>query len=535
MEILHRIMELGTTLVVAGSQSGNRAMADVLKLTDTRAASSTSAHALHYAHAVKDDPQDAPSPIAGTTKLLFVTSEMSDFLKAGGLGEVSTALPRQMRSYCDVRVLIPGFRQVRAARPVMEVVRQMPGTAELPPWSLGRFATADGLTIYAVLCDELYDRPGSPYGPFGGSDFPDNDIRFARLSLAAAEIAAGEADPNWKPDILHINDWPSGLTAGYLRWKDVSTPTILTIHNLAYQGLFEPGRMTALGIPDQAFNVDGAEFHGMLSFLKAGIFYGSHVTTVSETYAREITTPEHGCGLDGLLRSRMKAGHLTGIVNGIDASWDTLIEGGATTEQIVRQWKRRNANAIRKAFALPESRGPLFSIISRLVHQKGIDLSIEAAETIVAGGGQLVVKGQGESRLEDAVSHLAKRYPHAVAARIGFDDAEARRLFAASDFLLMPSRFEPCGLSQMYAQRAGALPIAYRTGGLVDTIEDGVSGFLFSSLSGAGLSAAVRRALDAYRSKRAFKLMRGQAMSKRFDWRRPSFHYASVYARALGA
>ncbi|AZO82216.1 starch synthase (plasmid) [Bosea sp. Tri-49] len=460
---------------------------------------------------------------------------MSDFIKAGGLGEVSTALPRQMRSYCDVRILIPGFRQVRAAKPVMEVVRQMPGTADLPPWSLGRFATADGLTIYAVLCDELYDRPGSPYGPFGGSDFADNDIRFARLSLAAAEIAAGEADPNWRPDILHINDWPSGLAAGYLRWKNVSTPAILTIHNLAYQGLFEPARMAALGIPHHAFSVEGAEFHGRLSFLKAGIFYGSHVTTVSETYAREITTPEHGCGFEGLLKSRMAAGLLTGIVNGIDASWDTLIEGGATTEHVIRQWKRRNATAIRKAFALPNSGGPLFSIISRLVHQKGIDLSIEAAETIVAAGGQLVVTGQGESRLEDAVAHLAKRYPHAVAARIGFDDAEARRLFAASDFLLMPSRFEPCGLSQMYAQRAGALPIASRTGGLVDTIEDGISGFLFSSLTGPGLSAAIGRALQAYRSKRAFKLMRGQAMSRRFDWRRPGYRYASVYAKALGA
>lgn len=509
-------------------------MTDVLKLTETRTASSTSPHALHYAHAVKDEAHEAPSPVPGGTRLLFVTSEMSDFVKSGGLGEVSTALPREMRAFCDVRVLIPGFRQVRAARPAMDVVRRMPGTAELPPWSLGRFATADGLTIYAVLCDELYDRPGSPYGPSGGSDFADNDIRFARLSLAAAEIAAGEADPNWKPDILHINDWPSGLTAGYLRWKALPTPAILTIHNLAYQGLFEPARMAALAVPDQAFSVDGAEFHGMLSFLKAGIFYASHVTTVSETYAREITMPEHGCGLHGLLRTRMEAGSLSGIVNGIDASWDTLIEGGATTEQVVRQWKRRHAAAIRKAFALPDSRGPLFSIISRLVHQKGIDLSIEAAETIVAAGGQLVVKGQGESRLEDAVARLARRYPHAVAARIGFDDAEARRLFAASDFLLMPSRFEPCGLSQMYAQRAGALPIAYRTGGLVDTIEDGISGFLFSSLSGAGLSTAIRRALEAYRSKRAFGLMRGQAMSKRFGWRHPSFRYASVYARALG-
>lgn len=508
-------------------------MTDVLKLADTGTASATSGHALNYAAAVKDD--DDPVPIPAGTKLLFVTSEMGDFIKAGGLGEVSTALPRQLRSFCDVRVLLPGFRQLRKARPAMDVVRQMPRVAGLPPWSLGRFTTSDGLIIYAVLCDELYDREGSPYGPHGGGDFGDNDIRFGRLSLAAAEIAAGEADPNWRPDVVHANDWPSALTPGYMRWKGLATPSILTIHNLAYQGLYQPQRMHLLGIPDQAFSIDGLEFHRKISFLKCGIYYSSHLTTVSETYAQEITTPKHGCGLEGLLKTRMDEGRLTGIVNGIDDSWNALVEGGGNRDQSIRRWKQRNAAEIRRTFELPDTRGPLFSIISRLVHQKGIDLSIDAAETIVAQGGQLVVTGRGEPRLEEAVEKLARRYPHAVAARIGFDDAEARRLFAASDFLLMPSRFEPCGLSQMYAQRAGALPIAYRTGGLVDTIEDGLSGFLFSNLTCAGLTAAVSRALEAFRSKRAFRQMRDHAMAKRFDWRRPSSRYAGVYARALAA
>ncbi len=499
------------------------------------AASATSGHALTYAAAVKDGAPDLQTILPATTKLLFVTSEMGDFVKAGGLGEVSSALPRQLRALCDVRVLIPGYRQVRAARHAMDVVAQMPRTANLPPWSLGRFSTPDGLTIYTVLCDELYDREGSPYGPFAGGDFGDNDIRFARLSLAAAELAAGEADPNWKPDILHVNDWPSALAPGYLRWKGLTTPSILTIHNLAYQGLYQPARMGALGIPDLAFSVNGAEFHGKVSFLKAGIYYGSHVTTVSETYAQEITTAEHGCGLEGLLRTRMDEGRLTGIVNGIDDSWTSPAVGEKAQETLIRRWKRDSAADIRKTFDLPSSNGPLFSIISRLVHQKGIDLSIEAAESIVAGGGQLVVTGRGEPRLEDAIERLARQNPEAIAARIGFDDAEARRIFAASDFLLMPSRFEPCGLSQMYAQRFGALPIAYRTGGLVDTIEDGMSGFLFSSLTGAGLTSAVTRALDAFRAKRTFKQMRAHAMTKRFDWSRPTHRYADVYAKALAA
>lgn len=508
-------------------------MTDVLKTTEANVSLSTSGHALHYAPAVQDDAPDEPPPITAATRLLFVTSEMGDFIKAGGLGEVSTALPRQLRSFCDIRVLIPGFRQVRAAKPTMDIVKQMPRTAGLPPWSLGRFSTADGLTIYAVLCDELYDREGSPYGPFGGGDFLDNDVRFARLSLAAAEIAAGEADPNWRPDVVHVNDWPSSLAPGYIRWKGLATPTILTIHNLAYQGLYDPSRMSALDIPERAFSVDGVEFHGQLSFLKAGIFYGSHITTVSETYAREITTAEHGCGLDGLLKLRMDQGRLTGILNGIDDSWVSPVHGDKACATALRRWKRGHAESIRKSFDLPESRGPLFAIISRLVHQKGVDLSIEAAQTIVANGGQLVVTGRGEPRLEEEIQRLARQNPRAIAARIGFDDAEARRIFAASDFLLMPSRFEPCGLSQMYAQRFGTLPIAYRTGGLVDTIEDGRSGFLFSSLSGAGLTAAVTRALQAFRKKRAFRRMREHAMSKRFDWHSPCHRYAHVYARAL--
>ena len=485
-----------------------------------------------YSPATLKAPGTLSSPLPQETRLLFVTPEMGDFIKAGGLGEVSAALPRQLRSRCDVRVLMPGYRAVRDAIPAMEVVRSMPATAGLPAWSLGRFSTHDGLTMYIVLCDELYDREGSPYGAFGGGDFADNDTRFARLCLAAAELAAGEADPNWKPDIVHVNDWPAALVPAYLRWKGLSTPSILTIHNLAYQGLYQPDRMGALAIPDRAFGINGVEFHGKLSFLKAGIFYASHVTTVSETYAREIVTPDHGCGLDGLLKTRMDEGRVTGIVNGIDESWSALETAGDATG--LSRWKAQYAAEVRRGFGLPDSTGPLFAIISRLVHQKGIDLAIEAAESIVENGGQIVVTGRGEAPLEQAIANLARRHPHAVSARIGFDDAEARQMFAASDFLLMPSRFEPCGLSQMYAQRVGTLPIASRTGGLVDTIEDGLSGFLFSSMTGAGLTAAVKRAFGAFRSQRDLSRMREHAVTKRFDWSQPSHRYAALYAQAIG-
>ncbi len=470
---------------------------------------------------------------ARSTKALFVTSEMSDFLKSGGLGEVSAALPRAMRGACDVRVLIPGFPAVLDRATNLDLVRQMDGTAALPPWTLARTTTRDGLIVYVVLCDELYARGGSPYGDEHGNDFHDNDIRFARLSLAAAEIASGEADPGWKPDIVHANDWPSALTAGYMKWKGLDTPSIFTIHNLAYQGLFELYRLPALGIPDTAYKIEGAEFHGKLSFLKAGVFYASHVTTVSENYAREITTPEHGCGLEGLLVRRMQAGQLTGILNGIDRSW-TERSQNLKTHGDLDPWKRHQAQKVRSLFALSASEGPLFSIVSRLVHQKGIDLSINAADLIVRSGGQLVVTGRGERSLETAVSNLARKYPGAVAARIGFDDAEARQMFAGSDFLLMPSRFEPCGLSQMYAQSLGSLPIACRTGGLVDTIDDGRSGFLFREPEKNALLSAVSRAFSVYRSRARIDRMRRNAIAKRFDWNISALRYLGVYQAELG-
>lgn len=469
--------------------------------------------------------------------VLFVTPEMGDFLKAGGLGEVSSSLPRQLRERCDVRVLLPGYRQVRRRVKTIDIVREMPGTAALPPWSLGRFAMPDGLVVYVVLCDELYDREGSPYGRYGGGDYADNDVRFARLSHAAADIAAGEADPNWKPDILHVHDWPAALAPLYLAAKPGSAKarSILTIHNLAYQGLYGAERLGALGIPEQAFTMEGAEFHGQLSFLKSGIAFSSHITTVSETYAREITQPAHGCGLDGLLRLKFDAGQLTGIINGMDEAMAPLPAGEVLDGRSLARWKRENAKRVRKLYGLTASKGPLFAIISRLVHQKGVDLSIEAAETIVRQGGQLVVTGRGEPQLEAAVEQLAERHPDQVGAHIGFDDEEAKQIFAASDFLLMPSRFEPCGLGQMYAQRAGSLPIAYRTGGLVDTIEDGRSGFLFSQLNSSSLGSAVSRAFGAFKRKADFSAMRLNASAKRFDWSQATSRYAEVYVKAMQA
>jgi len=474
-------------------------------------------------------------PVAATPrvlpKVLFVTPEMTGFVKAGGLGEVSAALPRAMRGAVDARVLIPGYREVLERFPDIVTVARLPAYRGVPACTLGRIDTPDGLVVYVVLSPELFDREGTPYGDASGVDWRDNDIRFARLSLAAVEIARGAGPLDWRPDLLHLNDWPTGFAAGYCAWEGVSIPSVITVHNLAYQGLFSPARMERLGVPKEAFGLDGVEFHGKMSFLKAGLSYADHVTTVSQTYAHEITTQEFGCGLEGLLRLRAEQGRLTGIVNGIDASFDPRTDPHLAAHFDLNSWEGKDANAaaVRRAFGLGVSKGPLFAVVSRLVHQKGVDLAIDAAEAIVSAGGQIVVTGRGEGRFESEFRALARRHPGVVGVEIGFEEANARRMYAGSDFLLMPSRFEPCGLSQMYAQRFGSLPIAHETGGLADTIDDGVTGFLFDRPNLPAFLDAIRRALAAYGRRSRLDSMRRAAMTRPMGWDGSVRGYEGVY------
>jgi starch synthase len=307
----------------------------------------------------------------------------------------------------------------------------------------------------------------------------------------------------------------------------------LTIHNLAHQGQFPGSRLGALGIPERAFGIDGVEFYGRLSFLKAGIAYASRVTTVSETYAREILTEAYGCGLEGLLAKRAGEGRLSAVINGVDRDWDPRADRNCPYMFDPQRWKGRYADFVRGAFGLSLARAPLFAFVARFAHQKGVDLVIEAAHRIVELGGQFVATGEGDKEAEQALVELARRHPDAVGVRVGFDPAQARTLFAGSDFLLMPSRYEPCGLSQMYAQRFGSLPIAHRTGGLAETVFDGKTGILFDRADGASLDAALRRAFALYQSPREFSAMRRAAMALLFDWGQSAQKYLEIY-RELG-
>ncbi len=466
-------------------------------------------------------------------KVLFVTTEMDDFVRVGGLAAVSAALPRALRLWSDIRVLLPGYREVVEQFTHIQIVGHCASRGEMPACILGRAATRDGLPVYVLLCPQLYDRPGNPYGDECGRDWPDNDIRFARLASAAAELAAGTLDKNWAADLVHANDWQAALVPAYLAWSGAKVPSILTIHNLAHQGLFPRESLRRIGAPESSFHIDGLEFYNQLSFLKGGLVYASHLTTVSATYAKEITQPELGCGLEGLLRIRSDAAQLTGIVNGIDERWDPRFCAQLAQPFGAGDWagKRANADYVRKQFGLAVSRGPIFGLVARLVHQKGIDLVLSAADEIIDAGGQIVVTGSGEPEIEQALVDAHRRRPEAIGVTIGFNDGQARRIFAGSDFTLMPSRFEPCGLSQMYAQRFGSLPIGHQTGGLAETITDGETGFLFAQPSIESFLGGIRRAFSTFMATDRLDSMRRSAMARSFSWDLSATCYSALYRK----
>ena len=467
-------------------------------------------------------------------RVLFVTSEFAGLAKAGGLGDVSAGLPLALRRRgIDVRVLMPAYAEALTKLPEVSWIGRLPGCAAIPGCRIGEVRLADGLILYLVGAPTLYDRRGTPYCTPEGGDWPDNHLRFARLSLAAAEIARGRGRLGWTPDLLHVNDWPGGLAPAYMRWHQTRVPCVLTIHNIAYQGICPADHRAGIAIPDEAFQMHGVEFHGRVSFLKAGLFYASHVTTVSPTYAREITTERFGAGLHGLIRGRDAAGELSGIVNGIDESWDPGSDPHLPHhfDPDDLDGKQANAELVRTSLCLRPSDGPLFGIVSRLVHQKGLDLVAEAANDIVESGGQIAILGLGDPEIEHMLSRTSRRHRDDIGVLIGFNEPMARRIVAGSDFTLMPSRFEPCGLTQMQAQRYGALPIAHCTGGLADTINDGETGFLFPELSAGSLMDACHRAFVAFDDETRLDAMRHAAMARGFGWSAAATEYATLYGR----
>jgi starch synthase len=447
-------------------------------------------------------------------RVLFATSECTPLAKAGGLGDVSAALPAALRELgVEVDTLLPGYAGV---------LEKLGDASEEQRFSeLGcecRLLRSRHLLV--LDCPALYQRGGSPYQDPGGRDWPDNALRFGLLSKVAARLSGY--------DVIHCNDWPTALAPIFSK-----VPALLTIHNLAFQGNFERGWLERLGIGPQYFSTDELEFHGRISFLKGALVHAGALTTVSPTYAREIQTAEFGAGMDGLLRQR--SGVLSGILNGIDtAEWNPAADGhlAANYDASSLDQKVLNKSALQERLNLErDSRIPLIGFVGRLTHQKGVDLIAAALAELAALPAQIALLGKGDRELEGALGAAAGRHPGRVAMATGFDEPLAHLIEAGADLFLMPSRYEPCGLNQMYSQRYGTLPVARATGGLADTIRDGETGFLFERAETSSLTAAVRRAVAAWREPGRWREMQGAAMRRDFSWAAAARQYADLYSR----
>ena len=485
-------------------------------------------------------------------KVLYVCAELFPFLKTGGLADVSAGLPPALQALgCDVRLLMPGFPAVAQAATDRRLVAPLPtgpapwGSAPaLPAAALDRL-TLPGLALplYALNAPELFDRPGNPYLGPDGADWPDNAQRFAALGWAAALLGQG-LDPDWVPDVIHCHDWHAGLAPAYVRAfagaRRHTPATVFTVHNLAYQGLFAASALAPLGLPATHLHDSGLEFFGQVSFMKGAIQFADRVTTVSPTYAHEITTEPQGCGLDGLLRER--GSRLSGVLNGVDyAIWSPATD--VWLPQIydadTLAGKGQAKQALQQRFGLaPRPDALVFGVVSRLSEQKGLHLLPQVLDELVRRGGQLALLGQGDPALEQAFVDAAIQYPGQVAVRIGYDEATAHTVVAGADVIVVPSAFEPCGLTQLYGLRYGTLPLVRRVGGLADTVvdctlenlDDGVAtGFVFDTLSAEGLLAAVKRAFVLSRQPAAWARVQQHGMGLRFDWRTAAQHYLAMY------
>lgn len=480
-------------------------------------------------------------------RALFVTSEIHPLIKTGGLADVSAALPAALRQVgVDIKVLVPGYRHILAglhrtrllarldAYPGMEEVRLL--SARMPD---------TGVPVIVVDHPPSYDRDGGPYVDAGGHDWPDNGERFGLFSRVAALLGSSGTPLKWRPDILHCNDWQAGLAPAYLHFQPgPRAATIMTVHNLAFQGVFPYAFVSRLGLPPESFHVNGVEYYGQMSFLKAGLYYANHITTVSPTYGMEIQGEPLGFGLQGLLAGRRD--HLTGILNGVDAGhWNP-----ETDPYLAKPYgrgriagKKANKLALQERFGLQANAEiPLLAMISRITDQKGSDLVLDIAPALIASPAQLFILGTGDVALEQGFTKLARRHPAHVRTVIGFDEGLSHLLEAGADIFLMPSRFEPCGLNQMYSQLYGTPPVVHATGGLADTVVDvtpetirngTATGFVAGQLNAATLLETTRRAIDTYHDKRLWRAIQRNGMGQDFSWERSARAYLNLYGSLL--
>ncbi|MEL6167146.1 MAG: glycogen synthase GlgA [Pseudomonadota bacterium] len=465
--------------------------------------------------------------------VLSVTSECAPLVKTGGLADVAGALPAAVSlAGWEMRTLLPGYPQVmdrvKLKQPLLSETDLFGGTGVIRP------GTGGGLDVLVLDAPHLFDRSGAPYLDAEGEDWPDNPERFAALSWMAARIAA-EGAGSWRPETLHCHDWQAGFAPVYLQALGASAGSVFTIHNMAFHGLAPATRRAALRLPAEGFTQDGFEFWNQVSSLKAGITWSNKVTTVSPTYARELMRTEFGMGLDGVLRNR--SDDFVGILNGIDTvAWDPSTDPHIQTYKSPKG-KARMKKELRKEFGLGDSAGPLCIVVSRLSDQKGLDLLVDALPVLVDRGGQLALLGTGDRRIEARLRAVAAAHP-SVSVHIEYDEAKSHRMMAGADAILIPSRFEPCGLTQLYALRYGTVPVVAYTGGLVDTvinaspaaIRSGVAtGIQFHPVTVDGLARGLFQLLELYSDKKVWSRMQTNAMRSEVGWSASAVQYAELY------
>jgi len=485
-------------------------------------------------------------------KVLFAASEAFSLVKTGGLGDVIYALPRALkRKGVDVRLILPAYREVLDKLDSFKIIgwQQVPGSnRKVYTRLLDAGDTHLGLPLLLVDAPGLLDRPGGgPYQQHNGFDWPDNAERFTVFSRAVAEYARGNMENHaWNPDVVHSHDWQTGLVSAFLS-KDLQPPkTVFTIHNLAYGGHFGHDDFVKLYLPGEWWAADGVEFYNNFSMLKAGIVFSNKVTTVSPTYAREILTPEFACGYHGLLESY--AAKLTGILNGIDSEvWnpgtDKLIAQNYKVDKNLVTNKQVNKKALLSEFCLGADKvtlsQPLLGFVGRLVDQKGIDLILAAIPQIISNtSANFVIIGSGSDKYQMALVNLQKKYPRRIGVYLGYSEAKGHLLEAGSDIFLMPSRFEPCGLNQLYSLAYGTPPIVNFTGGLADTVVDATSqtlanntatGFVFHQAKLEDFVARIEDAVNLYASKKTWLQLMRNCMRQDFSWDHSAASYLEIY------
>ena len=475
--------------------------------------------------------------------ILFVASECAPFVKTGGLADVIGAVPKSLASRgASVRVLMPGYpalaTQINAGTVVSTYDDLFGGAARV-------VAVSDhGIDLLILDAPHLFDRAGNIYLDETGSDWADNHLRFGALSRVGADVAMNGIG-DWTPDLVNAHDWQAGLVPAYIKQAGGNAPpVVMTIHNIAFQGLFDSYLLGDLGLSADLFTPEALEYYGRIGFLKGGLALCDKITTVSPTYARELMTADYGMGLEGLLRARQT--DVSGILNGIDIDvWNPETDATLPQTYTARSLKRKTANRdeIRTRFGLSENAiGPLLCVISRLTEQKGLDLLLEALPTLVGQGAQLALLGSGNADLEDGFVTAAKQYKGAVGTIIGYDENLSHLLQGGSDAILIPSRFEPCGLTQLYGLRYGTLPVVANTGGLADTVIDAneaailadcATGVQFTSVTTQGVEQAIIRTCDLFKDKKNWAKMVRRAMGHPVDWDRSAEAYLTLFTSVI--